>query len=53
MPELLRRPWTVEELKEEALKYKTRIELAEGSYGAYQSAYRRGILNDICQHMIS
>lgn len=43
--------WTLEMLKEEALKYKTRGEFAKKNTGAYGVAWRRGILDKICYHM--
>jgi len=43
--------WTEEKLKEEALKYDTRIEFQKGSYGAYSAAQRRGLLEEVCFHM--
>ena len=45
--------WTIEELKIEALKYKTRGEFDIKNNGAYKAAGRRGILNDICSHMFA
>ena len=43
--------WTLKSLKEEASKYTTRGGFNFGSKGAYLSAYRKGILDDICSHM--
>ena len=43
--------WTDEMLHSEALKYSTRYAFQKGSMGAYQSAYCRGILDEICIHM--
>ena len=43
--------WHDDMLKEEALKYITRSSFQKGSYGAYQTANKRGLLNDICSHM--
>ncbi len=48
----MRTKWTYEMLKKEALKYDTRNEFKKGSYGAYQDANKKDILNDICSHMI-
>jgi hypothetical protein len=44
--------WTLEKLKEEALKYKTKIEFRNNSSG-YQSALKRNMLDEVCSHMIS
>lgn len=38
-------------LRKEALKYNTRGSFQKGSK-AYQAALRRGLLDDICSHMI-
>lgn len=43
--------WTVEAIKEEALKHETRIVFSDEAPGAYQAARRLGILNDVCKHM--
>ena len=43
--------WTEKELAEVALQYKTRIEFQRQGKGAYLSALRKGILDDICSHM--
>ena len=43
--------WTFEMLHNEALKYNTRGEFHKNSRTAYNTAYRRGILNKICSHM--
>jgi hypothetical protein len=45
--------WTFEKCKEEALKYKTKIEFRNQSNSAYQTAKRKKILNEICTHMIA
>ena len=45
------RKWTDEMLRDEALKYETRGEFAKASRNAYYRAQRRGILDDICEHM--
>ena len=43
--------WTVEELRQEALKYNSRTQF-QGCYpGAYKTAERLKILDDICAHM--
>lgn len=47
----MRVKWTLEKLKEEALKYDMGTDFAKYSNGAYQSAYRKGILDEICSHM--
>jgi predicted GIY-YIG superfamily endonuclease len=43
--------WSDEMLRDEALKYKTRLSFQKLSSGAYQSSKSRGILNEICKHM--
>lgn len=52
---IVKRPnnyWTKERCQEEALKYKNKTEFGEKSSGAYASAYSKGILNEICLHMV-
>ena len=44
--------WTNEMLKEEALKYNTKNDFRKGSMGAHSASIRRGLLNEICSHMI-
>ena len=44
--------WTIDKLKEEALKYKTKTEFKEKSGGAYSTAQKTKLLNEICNHMI-
>ena len=41
------RIWTIEALRAEASKYKTRKEFSTGSPSAYSTAYNRGILEDL------
>ena len=43
--------WTLETLKVEAQRYKTRTEFAKGSSGAYNAAWRNGWLDIVCSHM--
>lgn len=43
--------WTIERLKADALKYKSRSEWQKNSPSAYQSALRRNLLDICCQHM--
>lgn len=43
--------WSLKKLHEEALKYKNRIDFQKNSDNAYQAAYKRGLLDDICSHM--
>jgi len=43
--------WTYSKLKEEALKYKHRSDFQKCNRSAYITAYKKGILNDICSHM--
>jgi superfamily II DNA or RNA helicase len=45
--------WTIDELKKEAKKYKTKSEFQKKSKGAYLSAYRKGIINKIGNHFIA
>ena len=47
------RDLTDELLKKLALNYKTRGEFQKKDSSAYASARRKGILNDICEHMVS
>ncbi|QNJ55308.1 hypothetical protein vBValMR11Z_382 [Vibrio phage vB_ValM_R11Z] len=54
MPATRQKPsgyWTLERLKEDALKYKTRNEWYKNSSGAYQTARKRGIIDECCSHM--
>lgn len=44
--------WNLKNLKSEARKYKTRTEFAENSQGAYTIAKKKGLLDQICGHMI-
>lgn len=48
----LRMEWTNEMLAEEARKYQTRIEFQQKSHRAYCVAQKRGILKEICSHML-
>lgn len=45
--------WSFENCKLEALKYNTRTEFHKNSYGAYDASYKKGWLNDVCNHMIT
>jgi predicted GIY-YIG superfamily endonuclease len=42
--------WTIDKVKEEALKYNSRKSFEKGST-SYQIAYRNGWLDDVCSHM--
>ena len=42
---------TDEMLQEEALKYHSRNEFRNASSSAYRTAFRRGIIDEVCQHM--
>ena len=44
--------WTDEKIREEASKFKTKSEFRENNLGAYKAAWKRGILDDVCAHMI-
>lgn len=43
--------WTYEMIKEEVLKYRTRLDFARGNPAAYQVAQKRNLLDEICSHM--
>lgn len=43
--------WTIENTREEALKFKTRTEFQKKSHRAYKAAYEHDWLDLICQHM--
>ncbi len=43
--------WTYAKLHSEALKYVTRKEFELGSCGAYHTAYKRDLLDNVCSHM--
>ena len=45
--------WTLDELKREARKYKTRGEFQKNNPRAYKAGWRRNLLNEICKHMRS
>ncbi len=47
-----RKYWTEEECMNHAKKYKTRSDFQFGSNPAYQAAYRMGILDKVCKHMV-
>jgi hypothetical protein len=44
-------PWTLEELRKVASLYKKRNDFKKGNEGAYATARKRKILEEICQHM--
>jgi hypothetical protein len=46
------RKWTDTKLAEEASKYETRADFQRGSASAYRMAYKRGLLDTICAHMV-
>ena len=46
-----KRHWTVDKLREEALKSKTRTEFFRNNTYAYMKSARDGILDEICTHM--
>ncbi len=43
--------WSLDNVKEEALKYKRRSDFNKLSKSAYLAAYRNGWLDDVCSHM--
>ena len=43
--------WTIDKVRDEALKYETRKEFEKGSLSAYQIAYRNKWVDDVCSHM--
>jgi len=43
--------WSEEELFTEARKYRFRVDFQRKSKGAYLAAFRRGIVNEVCEHM--
>lgn len=45
--------WTIEKLTAVASKYTTRMDFVRGNPQAYGSAARRGLLDQICAHMIA
>lgn len=45
--------WSIQMLRTEARKYTTRGEFQKESKRAYSSALRKGVLDDICSHMVS
>ena len=47
----LKPSWSLEDLKAAAAGYKTRGEFQKGAKGAYLSALRRGLLDEVCAHM--
>lgn len=51
MPEAINIPWTYEELRIVALKFKARNEFKFGSNEAYCALQKRGLLDELCSHM--
>jgi len=45
--------WTKENVLQEAKLYTTRRKFQKGSSGAYNSALKKGFLDEVCQHMVS
>lgn len=45
--------WTYDKLKEEALKYNNRRDLRLESSKAYNTISKRGLLNELCSHMVN
>ena len=48
-----RRKWTAKIVKEEALKYSTKIDFSKNSASAYEAARRLGIYDEVTAHMTS
>jgi hypothetical protein len=44
--------WSMEKIREEALKYKTRTDFQSNSSGAYKAATNSNVLDKVCSHMI-
>jgi len=44
-------PWTKSRIKNEAGKYKYRTDFMRGNESAYQIAWRKGWLDEVCTHM--
>tara|TARA_Y100000022_G_scaffold144383_1_gene126109 strand:- start:1309 stop:2679 length:1371 start_codon:yes stop_codon:yes gene_type:complete len=44
--------WSEEDLHKESKKYQFRVEFQRESKGAYLAALRRGILDEVCAHMV-
>jgi hypothetical protein len=47
----MRKKWTIEKCKEEALKYEFRGEFQKKSKSAYHASIRHNILDEICSHI--
>lgn len=45
--------WTIEALKEQTSKYTTKKEFRKNCPSAYSAAWSRGLIDEICSHMIS
>jgi len=45
--------WTIEKIKEESKKYKTRTEWMNKEKSSYSLACKKGILDECCKHMIA
>ena len=43
--------WTIDKVREEALKYTIRSSFKNNSASAYQTALKSDWLNDVCSHM--
>ena len=48
----MKKIWTYDKCKEEALKYNTRTEFQKNSYNVYKKFVKYKYINDICSHMI-
>jgi len=43
--------WTIDKCREEASKYKRKIDFLKGNKRAYDASYKHGWLDEICKHM--
>jgi hypothetical protein len=45
--------WNLDKVREEALKFNSKVEFKDKSVNAYYSATRNGWLDDVCSHMVA
>ena len=43
--------WTIEKIKLDALKYKTKKQWHSNSSGAYEAAKKKGVFEEVTKHM--